>query len=218
MPAVPIKPEYGPTLGRLLAPRWHRASRWVQALLVAAVLLVLAGGIGLALTLESAQYSHGGSVPFSFAYKYMWHVDPEPGGYVRVQAHYPDGSLKYSFAVNPLELQPYSGEQSGALPVYASAYAERLRGRFPDVVLRGQGKTRINGMPGYEVLYTTTIDGREMYGRNVLLLPEGAGVRRGVEIVMLAARGAESGVDSPLEVASSEGDVLLRPLKTFSFG
>jgi hypothetical protein len=218
MPAVPIKPEYGPTLGRLLAPRWNRSSRWVQALAVAAGLFVLALGIGLALTLESAQYSHGGSVPFSFAYKYMWRVPPEPGGYVRVQARYPDGSLKYSFAVNPLELPPYHGEQSGALPVYAAAYADRLKTRFPDVVLRGQGKTRTNGMPGYEVLYTTTIDGREMYGRNILLLPEGAGVRKGVEIVMQAARGAESGVEEPLEVASTEGAVLLRPLKTFSFG
>ena len=26
MAAVPIKPEYGPTLGRLLAPRWHAAA------------------------------------------------------------------------------------------------------------------------------------------------------------------------------------------------
>ena len=26
MAAVPIKPEYGPTLGRLLSPRWRAAS------------------------------------------------------------------------------------------------------------------------------------------------------------------------------------------------
>ena len=29
--AVPMKPEYGPTLGQLLAPRWQAASPWTQA-------------------------------------------------------------------------------------------------------------------------------------------------------------------------------------------
>ena len=32
MGAVPIKPEYGPTLGRLLSPRWRAASRLVRGL------------------------------------------------------------------------------------------------------------------------------------------------------------------------------------------
>lgn len=218
MSALPIKPEYGPTLGRLLSPRWHAASQPARVAICAAGALALAAVAAIVLTLLPAGYSHGGGVPFSFSYKDLYRVAPEPGGYVRLQARYPDGSLKYSFAVNPLELPPYSGGLSGELPVYASGYADRLRTRFPDVVLRGQGKTRVNSVPGYEVVYTTRIDGRQMYGRNILLLPEQPGVRRGVEIVMLAAEGAESGVRSPLEVASNEGAVLLRPLKAFSFG
>ena len=80
----------------------------------------------------------------------------------------------------------------------------------------GEGKTRVNKVPAYQVLYKVRIDGREMYGRNVLLLPERPGARRGVEIVMLTAAGATSEVKEPSEVAS--GGVLLRPLKTFSFG
>ncbi len=58
--------------------------------------------------------------------------------------------------------------------------------------------------------------GRELYGRNVLLLPSKPGARRGVEIAMLTAAGATSEVKEPGEVAS--GGVLLRPLKTFTFG
>jgi hypothetical protein len=50
----------------------------------------------------------------------------------------------------------------------------------------------------------------------VLLLPEKPGARAGVEIVMLTAVGATKEVKEPGEVAS--GGVLLRPLKTFSFG
>jgi len=211
-----MKPEYGPTLGRLLAPRWHAAPRILRGLVIAAGMLVLALAIGAVLTLEPAHYSRSGPVPFGFSYRDLYRVAPEPGGYVRIQARYPDGALKYSYAANPLRLPAYSGGLSAELPIYASGYIERLRGRFSDFLLRGQGKTRVNNVPAYQVLYTTTVQGREMYGRNVLMLPQRQGARRGVEIVMLSAPGASAEVKAPLEVASV--GVLLRPLKTFSFG
>ena len=216
MVAVPVKPEYGPTLGHMLAPRWRRAGRAGRAIVVAAgaALLVLAAAV--VLTLEPARFSHGGASPFSFTYRGLYREKPEPGGYARVAAHYPDGSIKYSYAVNPLVLPPYRGEPSGALPVYATGYARSLPARFPGIERTGEGKTRVNKVPAYQVLYKVRIDGREMYGRNVLLLPERPGARRGVEIVMLTAAGATSEVKEPSEVAS--GGVLLRPLKTFTFG
>ena len=214
--AVPLKPEYGPTLGRLLTPWWRRSSRLVQALVIAGALAVVAIAIGAALTLEPAGYSHAGTPSFTFTYRDLYRTAPEPGGYVRVVSRYPDGSLKYSYAVNPLTVPPYRGSASAALPLYAAGYSERLLGRFPAVVLRGDGKTRVNKVPAYQVLYETRIDGREMYGRNVLLLPERPRARVGVEIVMLTAVGATSEVKEAGEVAS--GGVLLRPLKTFSFG
>ena len=40
MMAVPMKPEYGPTLGRLLSPRWRAASPTLRG-------LVIAAGLGL---------------------------------------------------------------------------------------------------------------------------------------------------------------------------
>jgi hypothetical protein len=214
--AVPMKPEYGPTLGRLLAPRWRAAPRLVRALVLGAGILLVALAIGAVLTLEPAHYSRGGRVPFSFTYRSLWRVAPERGGYVRVDARYPDGSLKYSYAVNPLTVPPYSGASNGALPVYATVYSERLASRFGGLVIRGQGKTRVNKVPAYQVLYEAHLDGRLMYGRNVLLLPEREGAREGVEIVMLTAAGATSEVKEAAKVAS--GGVLLRPLKTFSFG
>jgi hypothetical protein len=214
--AVPIKPEYGPTLGRLLAPRWRAAPRLLRVLVIAGGVALAGLAVALLLTLEPTRYSHAGSLPFSFSYRGLYKTTPEPGGYARVQAHYPDGSLKYSYAVNPLTLSPYSGSPSGALPVYASGYAERLARRFPDVVIRGNGKTRVNKVSAYQVLYEARIDGRRMFGRNVLLVPEREGAREGVEIVMLTADGATSEVKEPAEVAS--GGVLLRPLKTFAFG
>jgi len=216
MAAIPVKPEYGPTLGHMLAPRWRRAGAVKRALAIGAGAALVLLAAAVVLTLEPARYSHGGSFPFSFTYRGLYREKPEPGGYTRVAAHYKDGSIKYLYAVNPLVLAPYRGEPSGALPVYATGYARTLPARFPGIELTGEGKTRVNKVPAYQVLYKVRIDGREMYGRNVLLLPERPGARRGVEIVMLTAAGASSEVKEPSEVAS--GGVLLRPLKTFSFG
>jgi hypothetical protein len=216
MVAVPMKPQYGPTLGRLLSPWWRAASPVARAAVIATATGMLALFIAVALTLENASFSHGGSVPFSFAYRNLWKVAPDPGGYVKVERRRRNGALLDSYAVAPLSLPVYSGELSGELPVYASGYIRALEGRDADFVLRGEGKTRVNGVPAYQILYTATVEGRTMFGRDVLLLPERQGVREGVEIVMLTSPTANSQVESPLEVAGT--GVLLRPLKTFSFG
>jgi hypothetical protein len=217
MVAVPMKPEYGPTLGRLLAPRWHAASRSMRALVIAAVLALTVLVVGGALALLNATFTHGGRVPFSFSYRGLYRTRPDPGGYVKVQSRWPDGALKYSFAINPLRLPAYSGEQSGELPLYAASFVRALAARTPGFELRGEGKTRVNsGLVGYEILYTAEVEGRPMYGRDVLLLPPHRGARDGVYAVMLTSPGASTQVTSPLEVGST--GVLLRPLKTFSFG
>lgn len=216
MAAVPIKPQYGPTLGRLLSPRWRSASAPARAAVVAACAAAIALIVGAVLTLENATYSHGGSVPFSFSYRSLYRVAPDAGGYVKVQRHRADGTLEDSFAVGPLTLPPYSGGLSGELPLYAAGYIRALASRDPGFVLRAEGKTRVNTIPAYDVRYTTRVEGHEMWGRDVLLLPDRPGVRRGVEIVMLTSPTANAQVNSPLEVATT--GVLLRPLKTFSFG
>lgn len=216
MAAVPIKPEYGPTLGRLLSPAWRSASRPVRSLVIAALAGLLALVIAAVLTLENATFSHGGRVPFSFSYRSLYRVTPDPGGFVKVQRHRSGGRLEDSFAVEPLTLPPYSGSLSGELPLYAARYIRMLGQRYSDFVLRGEGKTRVNTVPGYHVMYTARLDGQTLWGRDVLLLPQRPGAREGVVIVMLTAPDANAQVSSPLEVAST--GVLLRPLKTFTFG
>jgi hypothetical protein len=217
MAAVPMKPEYGPTLGRLLAPRWHAASRLARAAVIAASVALVALLVGVGLTLENARYSHGGGVPFSFSYRDLYRVAPEAGGYVRVRSRWADGALKYSYAVDPLRLPPYTGELSGEIPLYATGFIRALGERDRDFELRGQGKSRVsNTLTGYQVVYTTVVEGQELFGRDVLLLPERAGARDGVVIVMLTSPKASAQVTSPMEVG--ETGVLLRPLKTFAFG
>jgi hypothetical protein len=217
MTAVSMKREYGPTLGQLLAPRWHAASRLARATVIAAAVGLAAALVAAGLTLENASFSHGGSVPFSFSYRDLYRVAPDPGGYVKVQSRWPDGALKYSYAVDPLRLPAYAGELSGEMPLFAVGFIHTLSGRYRGFELRGEGKTRVNNtLGGYQVLFTADVEGRRMFGRDVLLLPERAGAREGVAVTMLTSPTASAQVLSPMEVG--EAGVLLRPLKTFAFG
>ncbi len=213
MAAIPLKPEYGPTLGRLLAPRWNAASSIARALVIACCVAIAALLIGAGLALENARYSHGGPVPFSFSYRDLFRSTPEAGGYVRVDSR-EHGRLKDSFAVAPLRLPQYSGGINAELALYASSFIESLRRRDAAFVLSGEGKTRVNTVPAYTIFYTTQIAGRTYYGRDVLLTPEQAHPRAGVQITMLAA--PRSSGNSPIEVATA-GSLEL-PLESFTIG
>src|SRR2546422_708718 len=80
-----------------------------RAGLIAACAVAVAVIVAAVLTLENATYAHGGRVPFSFSYRSLYRVKPDPGGYVKVQRRRPAGSLEDSFAVEPLTLPRYSG-------------------------------------------------------------------------------------------------------------
>jgi len=212
MASIPLKPQYGPTLGRLLAPRGRAASRPARAAVTAAGVLLAMLVVAAALSLLDASYSHGGSLAFSFRYRGLYRSRPRPGAYVRV-ASSAGGRLRDSFEVAPLRLAPYRGSVTGQLPLLANAYAERLRLRFSDFTLRGEGKTRITPkMAGYDVRYTALLEGGRINGRDVILLPGGEHVRQAVVLEMLTREPAT--VAKPV---ANQG-VLEKPLKTFSFG
>jgi hypothetical protein len=216
MAALPLKPEYGPTLGQILSPRWRRVPRAVRALVWLAVVALLGIVVAGVLRFEPATISYGGGpVNFHFSYKDMFRTPAERGGYVKVVRHKSGGELEDSFAVEPLVLAPYSGGLNAELPLYASQYVRALQQRDAGFQLRGEGKTRVNTVPGYNVFYTTIIQGRQVWGRDVLLLPEQTGVRNGVVIVMLTSPKANSQVKSPVEVGTA--GVLQRALHTFTF-
>lgn len=212
MASVPLKPQYGPTLGKLLEPRWRAAAPAARAAAITAGVGLLVLAIAVVLSLLDAGYSHGGRVPFSFKYRGLYRTATEPGDYVTL-VRTSHGLLRDSYSVAPLELPPYRGESTGELPVFATGYTSALARRLSHFRLEGEGKTRISStLAGYDVLYTALVDGRTMYGRNVMLLPGGHGVREGVVLEMLSSEPATIS----LPVASS--GVLETPLKTFSFG
>lgn len=211
MTSIPLKPQYGPTLGRLLEPRWRSAAPAVRALAIAIGVGLLALMIALVLSLLNASYSHGGVVPFSFEYRSLYKTAPNPGGFVKV-ARSSGGKLEDSYAVAPLAIGSYSGSVTGELPLAAAVYARTLATRFPAFRQEGEGKTRISStLAGYQVLYSALVDGQRLHGRDVILIPH-HGASEGVVVEMLSNEPAT--VSKP--VASS--GVLETPLKTFAFG
>ncbi|HEY5193216.1 MAG TPA: hypothetical protein VIJ39_05010 [Solirubrobacteraceae bacterium] len=212
MASVPLKPQYGPTLGKLLEPRWRSATSLARWFARVAVIALLALAVAVVLTLLDASYSHGGPVPFSFEYKGLYKTTPNPGGYVKV-ARSAGGRLVDSYAVAPLVVGRYEGSVTGELPLAATGYTRTLAERFSGFRLEGEGKTRISStLAGYEVLYSAFVNASKVYGRDVMLLPSRHDAREGVVIEMLSNEPAS--VSKP--VASS--GVLETPLKTFAFG
>jgi hypothetical protein len=212
MASIPLKPQYGPTLGALLEPRWRSAAPLARALAVALGVGAVALAGAVALTLLDASYSHGGPVPFSFKYRGLYRTRPDPGGYVKV-ARSSGGHLADSYAVAPLRIGPYTGSVTGELPLVAAGYERTLARRFPGFRLEQEGKTRISStLGGYDVRYSAILGSRKVYGRDVMLLPDRRGVREGVVVEMLSDRPAST--STPVASAG----VLETPLKTFSFG
>jgi hypothetical protein len=216
--ALPLQSRYGPTLGELLAPRWRRSSRVVRALVMLAGALLVVAVVATVLTLEHPKVSRGGAVSFSFSYPGLYRARPAAGERARVRRT-SGGRLEDSFAVSPLGLARYRGEPSAALALYASARIRQLAAIYPGFKLRGEGWTQLNSVSAYAVyniFFRARLGGREVYGRDVLLLPERAGARRGVQISMLNAAGSDKQVDSPLLVGAK--GVLAGPLASFALG
>ena len=94
MVAVPIKPEYGPTLGRLLSPRWRATSPLVRGLVRVAIVVLVVLLVGAFLTLENAHYSHGGSTPFKGQKGTIYEGGFRAPAMVRWPGHVPAGAVE----------------------------------------------------------------------------------------------------------------------------
>jgi hypothetical protein len=182
---------------------------------VMAAVAVVALLAGAALTLENAQYAHGGAVPFSFSYRDLYRTVPAPGEFVRVQ-NASRGRLSNAFAAGPLLLPRYSVPLNVEFPLYATSYIQRLSHRVEGFALLGEGETKINGVPAYDILYDARVDGQTMYGRDILLLPERHHPRAGVYITMLSSPATNPGVTSPMQVGTI--GLLELPIETFTIG
>jgi hypothetical protein len=219
VPSLPVKPEFGPSLPELAGPRWRRLPAWLRLGLAALAALVVVLVV-LAVTGRGAdERSVVVTEPVAFNLRHattLTRVAPAGPEMLRLEQRR-DGRRVGSFAVRPLRLPAYRGSVAGAYPIYAERIVAELRARFADFELADEGRVRINEAPGYGVGFRARQDGRRVWGRTVLVVPETdppEPVRDGVRMDLVASPG--SGVSNPADVGAVGG--LKLPLRSFRFG
>lgn len=207
-----VKPQYGPTLVQMLAPRplaVRAAAAVAGAVLVVAVVLVALG------TRPDVTYvlEHK-PLTFNFAYGPQFQRVPKAGT-VLALSHVRNGLFLDSYVVRSLALPAYRGAVGGMLPVYANGYIEQLRRRYSGFEFVGEGRARINNGIGYQVTFRSKRGGRTIYGRHYLLVEESPdGLRRGV--ILELASTAAAGTPNATEIGNH--GALKQALRSFRFG
>ncbi len=220
MPAA--RPEFGPSLPELAASRLRLpVARVRTALLGAAALAVALYFLSGLLVVRGPEPLEdqlvGGAVPFTLGHSTaLRRVDPEPGEVLRLQSR--PGGLEQSYAAEPFAIPPHRGDVTAVLGVLAARQADALARELPGFRYRGDGKARINELPGHLLVFQFRRDGRTMYGKRFLLAPlaePGAPApARGMAVTLVAER--SPAVPNPAAVG--DDSALKAPLRSFRFG
>ena len=216
-----VRPEFGPTLPELLAPRWRElGGRARVAVGLAALLAVVAVLAGLTALRDSDGRSHlvvGEPIAFNLLQPAsLARVAPRDGEVLRLQSR-AGAAAPQRFTARPLRLAPYRGDVTATLMMLASRLSDEMRATVPGYVWRGDGRSSVNRAPGYQILYQARIGGRTTYGRRVLVVPDagdGPQAREGVDLDLRAAR---SNAVPNVEAVGRNGALKL-PLTSFRFG
>lgn len=209
----PVEPEYRPALPDLIGRRPARIVVGV-ALVLAALLAAVGSYFVFVRKADDVNVVHRSAPVFNFRHsKVLRSVAPDPGGILRLESR--RGSLfLQSYAVSALHLPRYRGAVSGLLPAFASRYRTALERRFDGFVALGEGRTRINAIPGYTLTFRARLGQRTLWGRDVLLVPDVPGAREGVVLRLLQTPAAGA---TTVDAVGAVG-ALKKPLRSFRFG
>jgi hypothetical protein len=208
-----MKPEYGPTLLGLLAPR--PLVLRVAAAVLAVSILVVAVVIALTSRPDETQVLIRKPVTLNFVHGPQWKSAERAGTLVALRHDSPNGLFLDAYTIRELRLPPYRGAVSGTLPVYADRYLRTLAGRYPDFELVGEGRARLNNAIGYALTFRARTGTRRLYGRHYLLVEEEPeGNRHGVILEVESTPAA--GTPNAAEVGNH--GALKTPLRSFRFG
>lgn len=207
-----LKPQYGPTLVQILAPRPLPVR--IAAGAAAALLLAAVVAVALLTRPDETQVLIRHPTTFNFVYGPQFERVQQRNAIIALR-HERDGLFLDSYVIRDLQLPPYRGAVGGMLPLYSNGYLSELRRRYPGFRFVGEGRTRINNGIGYQLTFTSKLGERTLYGRHLLLvedLPDGH--RRGV--IMELESTPKAG--TPNAVAIGTAGALKAPLRSFRFG
>ncbi len=220
MPAV--RPEFGPPLPELAASRLRLPVARVRAALLGAaalalVLYVASGLLGVRGTAPLQDEVVAGAVPFTLGHSAaLRRVDPGPGEVLRLAGR--PGGPEQSYSAAPFAIPAHRGDVTAVFGVLAARQADALARELPGFRYRGDGKARINELPGHLLVFQFRRGDRTMYGKRFLLAPlaePGAPApRRGMAVTLLAERSPAV----PNADAVGDDSALKAPLRSFRFG
>lgn len=207
-----VKPQYGPSLVAMLAPRSlavRVAAAAFAALLVTAVVLV-----ALRARADETFVLERKPITFNLAYGPQFKRVPKAGTLLAL-SHVRNGLFLDSYVVRELDLPPYRGAVGGMLPVYAFDYIARQRRRYPGFEFVNEGRTRINNGVGYAVTFRSKRGARTLYDKHLLLVEETPDGRRKGVIIELTSTAA-AGTPNATEIGNH--GALKMALRSFRFG
>jgi hypothetical protein len=183
-----VQPQFRPTANDLVGDRWRALSRWVRWPLIAIGLLFVFWQVGPNIRGRGERnvLVVRGANPVNFLWTHpLVPVKPAPGEMVALQAERSYGEY-VRFAVRPLTLPRYGGDP-GAQLLLASVGLERyLEAKHPGLIIRNEGRTRINLRPGYQITWQTQINGHTAYGRDIMVVDDVNAARVGATLEMVS--------------------------------
>ena len=180
--------------------------------MLAAAVVAVAVVVALILRGGDIIYVHRSDPVFNLRYSGVLHRSPpRPGVLFELIGKRGDLFLQ-SLTVRRLHLPPYRGAVSGLLPVFAEPHVRAVSHRFRGFAELDEGKARVGGAPGYAVGFQAKLGARTIYGREVLVVPDGE--RDGV--VMTVIQTHASGAHTVDDVGSV--GAIKKPFRSFMFG
>jgi hypothetical protein len=211
-----VRPEFGPTLAELIGPRWRALPRPVRIALVVAAIAVAAAVVAVVRGGGEDRHAVVVRAPLAFNLVYpdpIERVAPRPGELLRLERRAASGPAQ-SYTVRAVRIPAYEGDINGFLPLYASGLVAAEQRRDRSFSLRGEGRVRVNDLPGYGFTFQTRVGGRTTYGRRLLLFPDEPGARQGADVQLLAERSPSV----PSADAVGNNGALKTALRSLRFG
>lgn len=216
-----VRPEYGPTLPELVAPRIAGVPRRTRVVVAIAAVAVVAAAVA-ALVLRGAdpvEVVVREPVAFTLVFDEaaLQRVAPPAGAELALRER--GDRAPQRLRVEPLELPAYRGDPSAAVLGISAQAIDRLRREVPGFVLRSEGRFRLNeATSGYAISFQGRDGGKVRYGKQVLAYPDPAEgdpmPREALRVTLLLDRSPANpnvdsvGVNGPLK----------RPLRSIRFG
>lgn len=209
-----------PRLPELLLPLWRRLGLpgRIGAVLVVAVVvgLMIAYQAQRRAGLERVTVEPAEAPAFTFTHTdSLPPVEPLGGELVRLESRDQEGALVNRMTIVPLQIEERPATIGARLPLDAIPYARRAEERYDGYRPELEGRTRLNGVEGYQIAFTARYTDpaglqRRMLGKVVLVPEPTDDPTRGLAVEMLAT--SLAGVPQAAQVGNR--GALTRPYRS----